>query len=327
MRQFSHSTHSHSLASQKLRYWFGNHTRDCVRGTDSRGVLDLSGKAHRRPLPLQPAQAYSILYYAEGTPLYREIRTLYDKYKEGDKETVDALAHLFNKSSTSKTSPTPTPENGATPSQTDATTPQTDTATPQTDTATAQTDTATAQTNTATAQTDTALPPPRGASTRKTRSKNPKKAKKTSPLTTHRVPQFVVFQQAIIREKIKEISEAEAAAVETLIEERYDAAMNVWESPWLAMAKGNEQDSEDELENTFYQTYVFSTNSTQSRNSHSAATLTGLGTRSRWLWRKYIAARRTRPFLCVGGLLLKLVLSTPSRRCTTAKSLLYLILV
>jgi hypothetical protein len=166
-----------------------------------------------------------------------------------------------------------------------------------------------------------------GASTRKTRSKNPKKAKKTSPLTTHRVPQFVVFQQAIIREKIKEISEAEAAAVETLIEERYDAAMNMWESPWLAMAKGSEQDSEDELENTFYQTYVFLTNSTRSRNSHSAATLTGLGTRSRWLWRKYIAARRTRPFLCVGGLLLKLVLSTPSRRCTTAKSLLYLILV
>jgi hypothetical protein len=165
MRQFSHSTHSHSLASQKLRYWFGNHTRDCVRGTDSRRVLDLSGKAHRRPLPLQPAQAYSILYYAEGTPLYREIRTLYDKYKEGDKETVDALAHLFNKSSTSKTSPTPTPENGATPSQTDATTPQTDTATPQTDTATPQTDTATAQTDTATAQTDTALPPPRGAVT------------------------------------------------------------------------------------------------------------------------------------------------------------------
>ena len=214
----------YSLTLQKLRTWYGNHTRDCVRGTDSRHVLDLSGKAHRRPLPLQLSQAYSILYYAEGTPLYQEIRTLYDKYKEGDEETIAKLKPLFGKSSTS----TPeTPESGATTTQTDA---------------------ATMQANTASTPTD-AIPPPPTKSKRRKQSKK----KKESPSAGH-VPKFVVFQQAIIREKVREMSAIEATAVDELIEERYAVAMDIWESPWLAPVKGREQASETELEHEYYQT-------------------------------------------------------------------------
>ena len=280
---------------QKLRTWFGNHTRDCVRGTDSRHVLDLSGKANRRPLPLQPAQAYSILYYAEGTPLYQEIHTLYEKYLEGDAATVAKLSPIFSKSSTSKTSASPTPEDGITTVQanTTATTtsssdttasPSDTTASPSDTTAlpsnatlspthttvspapsdatTPQSNTTTLQPNTTTTQMDAALHPPKGTGTKKKQPKKPKKAtKKLTHPTTREVPKFVVFQQAIIREKIKEISEVEADAVETLIEERYAAAMQAWESPWTAVKASKKEASEAsevERENQFYQGYVLS---------------------------------------------------------------------
>ena len=66
-----------------------------------------------------------------------------------------------------------------------------------------------------------------------------------------------MFQQAIIHEKLKTVTDVETAAVEALIEERYDAAMKIWESPWLSLAKGQEQALDIELENKFYQRYVF----------------------------------------------------------------------
>lgn len=260
-----------------MRTWFGNHTRDCVRGTDSRHVLDLSGKANRRPLPLQPAQAYSILYYAEGTPLYSEIRTLYDKYKEGDVATVAKVDTLLKKSSTTKTSP----ETGATTPQDDTTTPQPDATTPQDDTTPQPTDTTlqddatapqpnaiTLQPNTTSPQpdapatqvdTNAILDPPEGPKGRKPRAKKSKSKKATVGVrhpSGRGVPKFLVFQQAIIREKVKTMSDTEADAVDALIEERYAAAIAVWESPWTAPKSGQEGVSEIELENQFYQTYV-----------------------------------------------------------------------
>ena len=249
-----------SSTLQKLRTWFDNHTRDCVRGTDSRHVLDLSGKANRRPLPLQPAQAYSILYYAEGTPLYEEIHDLYDKYKEGDKATIAKVKPLL-KTSASKTSPAP-PTNANTP-PTDATTPlATDEITPPTDATTPQTDAATTQI-------DSAPGPKRTRSKKNSKKKAVKVVEKEAQQTPH-VTKFVVFQQAIIREKVKEMSDIEADAVETLIEDRYAAAIETWESPWIPIVKGKGQEpepemlSEAELENKFYQRYVLILNSTQS---------------------------------------------------------------
>jgi len=54
------------------------------------------------------------------------------------------------------------------------------------------------------------------------------------------------------------MSDIEADAVDTLIEERYALAMKVWESPWTGVKAGQENLSEIELENKFYQTYVSS---------------------------------------------------------------------
>ena len=64
-------------------------------------------------------------------------------------------------------------------------------------------------------------------------------------------------QQAIIRKKLKTVTDVKTATVEALIKERYDAAMKIWESPWLSLAKGQEQALDVELKNKFYQRYVF----------------------------------------------------------------------
>ena len=85
-----------SHTKQKLRTWFGNQNRD---GTTKRGgarhKLDLSGRANRRPNPLQPSQAYSSLYYLKGSPVFIEITELYRLYRSGDTATLSRYQHLF----------------------------------------------------------------------------------------------------------------------------------------------------------------------------------------------------------------------------------------
>ena len=86
---------------------------------------------------------------------------------------------------------------------------------------------------------------------------------------TSHVPKFVVFQ-AIICEKLEEMSDIEADTVETLIEDCYVASIENWESLWIPVVKGKGQElqteklSEVKLENKFYQRYVLTLNSTRS---------------------------------------------------------------
>ena len=54
---------------------------------------------------------------------------------------------------------------------------------------------------------------------------------------TSDIPPFVHFQQTLVRDKVKTMSDAESAAVEQLIEEHYAAAINAWEHPWLKIPK------------------------------------------------------------------------------------------
>ena len=86
---------SYSHVKQKLRTWFGNKNRETTKGKDVRGKLDLSGRANHRPIHLQPSQAYSSLYYSKGSPLYIEIRSLYQLYQSGDPTTLSRYQHLF----------------------------------------------------------------------------------------------------------------------------------------------------------------------------------------------------------------------------------------
>ena len=68
------------------------------------------------------------------------------------------------------------------------------------------------------------------------------------------IPPFVHFQQTIIREKLKTISDEEATEVERHIEDSYANAMKIWEQPWLAPTKSATKSAEsgDNLENEFY---------------------------------------------------------------------------
>lgn len=84
----------------------------------------------------------------------------------------------------------------------------------------------------------------------------------TSP--THYIPKYVHFQQTLIREKVKVMSDDEATAVTKHIDKQYAAALKAWERPWLATPKtlnlpkelctsSNSGLSEEELEMCYYQ--------------------------------------------------------------------------
>ena len=191
-------------------------------------------------------------------PLYQEIHDLYNKYKAGDETTVAKLAPLFDKSLTPETLSLPAS------AEDDMTTPQSDTTALQTNAATAQSDAISLPSNNTTPSEDTAPPEGTAPTRKRSRTRKPAKAKtktktktKTKSLSDGHVPKFIVFQQAIICKKLKMVTDVETTAVEALIEERYDAAMKIWELPWLSLAKGQEQALDVELENKFYQRYVF----------------------------------------------------------------------
>jgi hypothetical protein len=84
-----------TYVAQRIRHWFGNHTRHIGKVTDSRLALDLSGRCKRQPMPLQKSQAYSALYYKEGSALSLEIKDAYRRYASGDETTVSRYKHLF----------------------------------------------------------------------------------------------------------------------------------------------------------------------------------------------------------------------------------------
>ena len=248
---------THSI--QKIRTWFGNHTRDCVKGTDARNVIDLSGKAHRRPLPLQSSQAYSALYYREGTPVYCEIKNLYELYKAGDAATLLSLRGLFEQLAgddpntgdnlnTSGNLNTGDNLNTATTRPNPEATPDKIQAPPKTARRQRKKDTTTTQPETATPQPDEPPPPPEQPTKKKPHKSKKKKA--TNLNGGHTIPPFVHFQQTIIREKLKTISDEEAAAIERHIEDTYATAMKIWERPWLSLMKSG--GSEDELESEYY---------------------------------------------------------------------------
>ena len=54
----------------------------------------------------------------------------------------------------------------------------------------------------------------------------------------------------MIREKLKTMSDEEAAAVDRHIEDAYANAMKLWEQPWLGLAKSSKPG--DNLEDEFY---------------------------------------------------------------------------
>ena len=55
----------------------------------------------------------------------------------------------------------------------------------------------------------------------------------------------------MIREKLKTMSDEEAAAVERHIEDAYANATRVWEQPWLGVVKPGKH--EDKLESDYYE--------------------------------------------------------------------------
>jgi len=66
-----------------------------VKGTDAHNVLNLSGRGNCQPLPLQPCQAYSTLYYYKGSTVYWKIKDLYMLYKTSNTTTLSSLQQLF----------------------------------------------------------------------------------------------------------------------------------------------------------------------------------------------------------------------------------------
>ena len=137
-----------------------------------------------------------MLYYKEGSSLQQEIKGLYDLFKSGDVATVTCLVPLFVKS-LETTSPV---DSETTPLVDSKSTLPANTETPALETSTLR--------------------------QKKRKAKTPHKPFKTPP--------FVHFQQTIIREKLKTMSDEEAEAVEDHVERSYAVAMTAWECPWLS---------------------------------------------------------------------------------------------
>jgi len=103
-------------------------------------------------------------------------------------------------------------------------------------------------------QPDTATTPQPDDTIAVTAKPSRKKRKSKKPVAStddaHYVPPFVHFQQTIIREKLKTMSDEEAEAVDRHIEDAYANSMKLWENPWLASTQADI--SEDEAKRKFY---------------------------------------------------------------------------
>lgn len=220
-----------TLFSQKLRDWYGNHTRKIASGSDERRCLNITGTANRKPLRLQRAQAYSILYYHEGSELEKEIRLLYKRYKAGHAETVSRFQPLFKKLKSDNTVSDDDPEadddgdgNPGVGSTQDKDPEADDDEDPGTDS-------------------DDGDEPG---------TKNNDNGKCVRPSI---IPKYLPFQQAAIREIVKTLPPDVDATVENYINTTYDAALKVWESPWLASVKPG--GAVDDLQMKYYRKLVF----------------------------------------------------------------------
>ena len=205
--------------------------------------LTSPGKANRRPLALQPSQAYSALYYKEGSPLWQEIKDLYTLYKSGDATTISRLGPLFDPAE-----PDPpqivSPVGGETvpPPNVKSISPNVKSVPPPDADAVSLADAA--------AIVPSAGSPAQDATTRRRRKKGQAATSNAVKKLVKNVP-FIHFQQTIIREKLKTMSDEEAVAVENHIESLYTTAVKAWERPWLASSSSGKP--ENELEADYYQ--------------------------------------------------------------------------
>ena len=138
--------------------------------------------------------------------MQQEIKGLYDLFKSGDAATVTRLVPLFVKSSETTS---PVDSETAPPVDSESTLP-------------ANTETPALETST----------------------RRQKKRKTKTPQKPFKTPPFVHFQQTIIREKLKTMSDEEAEAVEDHVERSYAAAMTAWERPWLSPSDSAKAESE-----------------------------------------------------------------------------------
>lgn len=98
---------------------------------------------------------------------------------------------------------------------------------------------------------DSETPAPVKKKKKKTGKKKANSDTSPSPTTVDKPIPYVRFQQVIIRDKLKTMSDEEAAAVEEHIEESYAAAVAEWEKPWLF--SGTSGTVEGGLEAEYYQ--------------------------------------------------------------------------
>jgi len=223
-------------------------------------------------------------------------------YKSGDTTTLSSLQQLFEEAPDGDPDATnlPSPSNPDPHSSEDPVPPKT-------------TRRRKKKAQTVPAQPDDPLPTP----TKSVRVKRKSKPKKTIPGTdgARYIPPFVHFQQTLIREKLKTMSDEEAVAVESHIEDSYANAIKLWEYPWLALAKSDKPG--DGLESEYYRKYVLTT---PTRSQHPSNMFTGMlidsTTPSKSPAKRSPAKRHSERSFCGGVHRLCLALLIFSRTCT-----------
>lgn len=83
-----------SIWLQRIRKWFYNHARPSQ--PTQHAVLSINfSKPMQKVVPLTPAQAYSALFCAQGSDLYKELHTAWKLWTSGDEATINSYQHLF----------------------------------------------------------------------------------------------------------------------------------------------------------------------------------------------------------------------------------------
>ena len=85
---------SSTASTQRVKDWYYHHGKVTAPAGPPPAPPFLL-KPSRKPSPLAPHQAYSILFCRGDSALYAELRSEWERFKAGDEQTVDKYHHLF----------------------------------------------------------------------------------------------------------------------------------------------------------------------------------------------------------------------------------------
>jgi len=78
----------------RIRKWYYHHAKS-TSPRPTVAPINLLDKPLQKVVPLTPVQAYTLLFCAQDTDLYKDLYAAWKLYSSGDEVTINGYAHLF----------------------------------------------------------------------------------------------------------------------------------------------------------------------------------------------------------------------------------------